>query len=150
MIISKNKNHLQRQLFIVFTDYLSPPQLFELGDELRLDLGIVTLEKDHCKKHEIKDKTLPVGVRPVAIYKKISPAIKQTYNLPLNGTIYNYFQILESLLKVCIFSSDIVVDTTLDGKNGLSLYQKKCTYVLLKLKMISFSTLTCASRKLLS
>ncbi|KAL9951328.1 hypothetical protein ACROYT_G043972 [Oculina patagonica] len=115
LIISKNKNHLQRQLFIVFTDYLFLPQLFELGDELRLDLEIVTLEKDHCRKHEIKDKTLPVGVRPVAIYKKILPAVKQTYNLPLNGTIYNYFQTLESLLQVCIFPSDIVVDTTLDG-----------------------------------
>ncbi len=65
------------------------------------------------------DKAFPVGVRPVAILKKISPAVLQTYNLPLDGTVYNYFQSLQDLLQVCVFPSDTVVDTTLNGKNRL-------------------------------
>ena len=70
-----------------------------------------------CSLLVFLDKEFPVGVRPVAILKKISPAVPQTYNLPLDGAVFNYFQCLQDLLRVCVFPSDTVVDTTLHGKN---------------------------------
>ncbi|KAL9977011.1 hypothetical protein ACROYT_G014371 [Oculina patagonica] len=58
-------------------------------------------------------KAFLAGVRLVAILKKISPAVLQTYNLPLDGAVYNYFQSFQDLLQVCVFPFDTVVDTTL-------------------------------------
>lgn len=36
--------------------------------------------------------------------------------MPENGSVHNFFEDIEDLLRVCIFLSDTVVDTTLDGK----------------------------------
>lgn len=63
------------------------------------------------------DTTFPASVRPVIILKKLTGAVLQTYNMPIHDEVSNYFESLSDLLQVCVFPSDTVLDTTLDGKD---------------------------------
>ncbi|KAJ7369539.1 hypothetical protein OS493_038245 [Desmophyllum pertusum] len=114
LIIQKNRNRNQRQLFIVFTAFSIIPDVLNLADELKLEPEVVVVRESECRKQKLTDTTFPESVRPVVILKKVSSSVLQMYNMPINGHISNCFESLHDLLQVCIFPSDTVVDTTLD------------------------------------
>ncbi|KAJ7392022.1 hypothetical protein OS493_014959 [Desmophyllum pertusum] len=114
LIIQKNRNRSQRQLFIVFTAFSIIPDVLNLAEELKLEPEVVVLREAECRKQKLTDTTFPESVRPVVILKKVSSSVLQMYNMPINGHISNCFESLHDLLQVCIFPSDTVVDTTLD------------------------------------
>ena len=65
------------------------------------------------------DNTLPNACNPVVVLKKTTTAVLQTYNLPVpdpENRVSNLFDDIEDLFSVVCFQSDIVIDTTLEGK----------------------------------
>jgi len=60
------------------------------------------------------DRTLPTGVIPVVILYKTSPAAPQVYTSS-SSRVSNHFNYIEDLLQTCIFVSDRVLDTSLNG-----------------------------------
>ena len=56
-MIQKNKTHLQRQLYLVLTEFHVLGNILELIKEFNwLDHEIVVLQKDGCRKHHLRGK----------------------------------------------------------------------------------------------
>ena len=53
LIIQKHKNYLQHQLFLVFTDFLSIPEMVELARDLDLEPEVVVVEMDTWRNHQL-------------------------------------------------------------------------------------------------
>lgn len=65
----------------------------------------------------LPDKEFPIKMEPVVLIKKVSPAVIQIYNMSqeeLHKT-NNHFECVNELLNSCVFLSDTVLDTTLNG-----------------------------------
>lgn len=65
----------------------------------------------------ISDRLIPQSVQPVVILQKESRGVNQIYTLPTSQALTNIFRTIAELLNICVFQSDTVCDTTMNGKH---------------------------------
>ncbi|KAJ7326109.1 hypothetical protein OS493_027960 [Desmophyllum pertusum] len=58
LIIQKNRNRNQRQLFIVFTAFSMIPEVLNLADKLKLEPEVVVVRESECRKHKLTGSKL--------------------------------------------------------------------------------------------
>lgn len=56
-----------------------------------------------------------MGVFPVAMLYKTTSAAPQVYNVKSQAHVSNHFNNMDELLHTCVFYSDRVLDTSLNG-----------------------------------